>query len=53
MSAHTLAHEEETRRAPKSQLFQLGWPSFWLVGGILAGMLALVGLVFFGMIDAF
>ena len=46
MTAHALVHEEEPRRATKSRLFELGWPSFWLLGGILAGMLALVGMVF-------
>jgi hypothetical protein len=53
MTAHTLVHEEESRRSPRSQVFQLGWPAFWLLGGILAGMLALVGLVFFGLIHPF
>ena len=28
-------------------LVRLGWPHFWLLSGILGGMLALVGLVFF------
>lgn len=53
MTAHTLVHEEEPRRVSRGQMFQLGWPSFWLLGGILAGMLALVGLVLFGMFGAF
>jgi hypothetical protein len=26
-------------------LLQLGWPHFWLLSGILGGLLALVGLV--------
>jgi hypothetical protein len=29
------------------RLLQLGWPHFWLLIGILGGMLALVALVFF------
>lgn len=53
MTAHTLVHEEEPRRGSRGQVFQLGWPSFWLLGGILAGMLALVGLLLFGMVGAF
>lgn len=52
MTAHTLVHEEEPRRVSRGRLFQLGWHSFWLLGGILVGMLALVGLVFFGLIGA-
>jgi hypothetical protein len=50
MTTHTLVHEEERRPAPKGQLFNLGWPSFWLLGGILAGILALVGLLFLGLV---
>lgn len=52
MTTHTLVHEGESRRVSRGRLFQLGWPSFWLVGGILAGMLALIGFVFFGLIGA-
>ena len=51
MTAHTSVHEEEHRRVSSGWVFQLGWPSFWLLGGILAGMLALVGLV--GIIGGF
>ena len=53
MTARTLVHKEEPRRVSGGRVFQLGWPSFWLLGGILAGMLALVGLVLFGMVGAF
>jgi hypothetical protein len=35
------------RGASKSALVQLGWPQFWLLSGILGGMLGLVALVFF------
>jgi hypothetical protein len=52
MAAHTLVHEEEPRHVSRGRLFQLGWPSFWLLGSILAGMLALVGLLFFGFFGA-
>lgn len=46
MSAPTLVHEERRRRVVARQLFQLGWPYFWLLSGILAGILGLVALVF-------
>ena len=51
MTAHGLTHEEArrtpVRRATKSGLLQLGWPHYWMLAGILGGMLALVALVFF------
>ena len=35
------------RRAGRNGLVQLGWPHFWLLAGILGGMLALfVGILF-------
>ena len=40
------------RRAGGTRLVQLGWPHFWLLGSILAGMLALVALVFFVQLTA-
>jgi hypothetical protein len=46
MTAHTLVHERARRRKGGRSLFQLGWPQFWLLGGILAGILGLVALVF-------
>lgn len=46
MTAHTLVHEERRRRVFQGQLFQLGWLYFWLLSGILAGILGLVALVF-------
>lgn len=49
MTAHTSVHEEHAHRVHR--LFQLGWPSFWLLGVILAGMLALVAMVFLGFIS--
>lgn len=47
MTAHTLTHDARRRIASRSGLVQLGWPHFWLLAGILAGMLGLVALVFF------
>ncbi len=47
MHAHTLAHEESRRRTATRARFELGWPQFWLLSGILAGILGLVALVFF------
>ena len=47
MTAHPVVHQGEpspVRRA--SKLFQLNWADFWLLIGILGGMLALVALVF-------
>jgi hypothetical protein len=35
----------ERRGAKPKGLVQLGWPQFWLLGGILTGILALVLLV--------
>jgi hypothetical protein len=43
----TQFHEGGRRRVARRELVQLGWPHFWLLAGILAGMLALVVLVFF------
>jgi hypothetical protein len=50
VSAHSLIHEE-ARRSPirrngRSGLLQLGWLHFWMLAGILGGILALVALVF-------
>jgi hypothetical protein len=33
-------------------MFQLGWPQFWLLSGILGGMLALVVLIFFAYLSS-
>lgn len=50
MTAHLLAHREERRplsgRPGSNGLIQLRWSDFWLLAGILAGMLALVALVY-------
>ena len=34
-------------RGTRNAVLHLGWPHFWLLIGILGGMLGLVGLVFF------
>ena len=50
MASHGLVHEEARRprmRPPSPHgLVKLGWPQFWLLGGILGGMMGLVALVF-------
>ena len=48
MTSHTLVHERARRRTSRNGLFRLGWPHFWLLSGILAGILGLVALVFLG-----
>lgn len=45
MTAHSLTHHDLRRRTSGTGLVQLGWPHFWLLAGILAGMLGLVALV--------
>jgi hypothetical protein len=51
VTAHGLIHEEArrtpVRRVNRNGLLQLGWLHFWMLSGILGGMLALVALVFF------
>jgi hypothetical protein len=51
VSAHGLTHQEARRTpvrpASRNGLLQLGWPHYWMLAGILGGMLALVALVFF------
>jgi hypothetical protein len=48
MTAHLLTHHEarESRARRPGGLIQLRWSDFWLLIGILGGMLALVALVF-------
>lgn len=46
MTAHMLVHQGRRRRATRTTLFHLGWPQFWLLSGILAGIMGLVALVF-------
>jgi hypothetical protein len=51
MTAHSLIHQEAgkppVRRVGRNGLVRLEWPQFWLLAGILGGMLALVALVYF------
>lgn len=51
MTSHSLTHTEARRspvhRVSRNGLLRLGWFHFWLLAGILGGMLALVALVFF------
>jgi hypothetical protein len=50
MTAHSLTQKEWSRppahRRLRNGLLQLGWPQFWLLIGILSGMLGLVALMF-------
>ena len=51
MSLHALIQDRRPRPPARpwsrNGLLQLGWPHFWLLVGILGGMLGLVALVFF------
>ena len=47
MTLHVLTHERSAGRRAGNGLLQLGWPHFWLLIGILGGVLALVVLVLF------
>jgi hypothetical protein len=46
MTAHSLPRHS-SRRASRNALLELGWPHYWLLTGILGGMLGLVVLLFF------
>ena len=50
MTAHTLIRDEArrnpVRRPRRDGLLQLGWLHFWMLAGILGGILALVAMVF-------
>ena len=49
MASHALTREDDRRpvaRATRNGLLQLGWPHYWLLVGVLGGMLALVAMVF-------
>ena len=50
VASHALTHEE-ARRGPvrprrRNGLLQLGWPHYWLLVGVLGGILSLVAMVF-------
>ena len=49
VASHALTREDGRRpaaRFPRNGLLQLGWPHYWLLVGVLGGMLALVAMVF-------
>ena len=46
MASRALARNHRVSRAAENRLVRLGWPHFWVLGGILGGMLALVLFVF-------
>ena len=50
MTAHSLTQKGSlrppARRGTRNEVLQLGWPHFWLLIGILGGMLGLVVLMF-------
>ena len=50
MAAHTLIHDEArrspVRRPRRNGILQLGWFHFWMLTGILGGLLGLVAMVF-------
>jgi hypothetical protein len=50
VAAHTLIHDEAAQprapRARRSEYLQLGWLHFWMLAGILGGILSLVAMVF-------
>lgn len=47
MNVRTLAdHRPPVRRINGTGLTRLGWPHFWLLSGILGGLMGLVALVF-------
>lgn len=48
MHAHgdVLSNRQPRRVVRTNGVLQLGWPHFWLLTAILAGMFALIGLVF-------
>lgn len=56
MNAHSLTHgggrRLPARSARRNGLLQLGWSHFWLLTGILGGMLALVVLLFFARLSS-
>jgi hypothetical protein len=56
MTAHSLSQKEWRRltaqRGTRNGVLQLGWSHFWLLIGILGGMLGLVVLVFFAYLSS-
>ena len=56
MTAHSVSQKEWRRptahRGSRNGVLQLGWGHFWLLIGILGGMLGLVVLVFFAYLSS-
>jgi len=50
VASHALTHEEarrsHVRPGRRNGLLQLGWPHYWLLVGVLGGILSLVAMVF-------
>jgi hypothetical protein len=46
MSAQLLVHPDKRRVRRRDDLFRLDWREYWLLIGILGGLLALVGVIF-------
>jgi hypothetical protein len=46
MTAHLLVHPERRRIPHANDRFRLGWREYWLLVGILGGLLALAGVIF-------
>lgn len=50
MASHALTHEEarrgRVRPRRRNGLLQLGWPHYWVLAGVLGGILSLVAMVF-------
>ena len=46
MAAHTLSEKTFRRTSASGAVVQLGWSHFWLLIGVLSGILGLVGVVF-------
>jgi len=56
MTAHSLSQKDWRRptahRGPRNGVLQLGWSHFWLLIGILGGMLGLVLVTFFAYLSS-
>ena len=57
MTAHSLSQKEWRRptahRGTRNGVLQLGWSHFWLLIGILGGMLGLAGVIIVASLAAF
>jgi hypothetical protein len=56
MTAHSLSakgwRRPATHRGNRNEVLQLGWSHFWLLIGILGGMLGLVVMMFFAYLSS-